>query len=312
MKRRPRTLAAGLAGGTLAALLAVIPASAEAPRPAPAAPAAVSAAPSAASEQVLDIRSTADGLHAPSKAAPGAVTFRTTTEAEGSGSVGLARLHPGVSWDRFRTVLRKVIQNNPDDIIEGSRELEGTADLLGGTVIWPGMKAEFSQKLEPGTYYLFDFNHIHDAQPRYQTLTVEGAPQGELPKTSTTLTAKMSADGKPVYDLAGEVRAGQPLTFTNAMPARQPAEAIVFKLEDGVTEEELVAWFDKFGDHGEFPPGPDPLGYGPGALPLSPGESQVVKLPLSPGRHIVIDWFRDANDAVMLLKKGHYKIFQVH
>ncbi|WP_306318215.1 MULTISPECIES: hypothetical protein [unclassified Streptomyces] len=307
MRRAFRITAVGLAGGALAIGVGISPSLAGTPAPGPAVASAVAPA---AEEQIFDIHSTADALRAPSTARPGAATFRTTTDAQGSGTVGLARPHPGVGWDEFRTVLRKVIQNDPDDIIAGSRELESTADLLGGTVIYPGMKASFSQKLETGSYFLFDFSHIHDATPRYQTLQVSGEPAGALPQAETTLTATMDGD-EPVYELSAPVRAGQPLRFVNSMPARQPAEAIVFKLEDGVTEEELVAWFDKFGDHGEFPPGEDPLGYGPGALPLTPGQAQVVDLPLQPGRHIVIDWFRDANDAVMLLKKGHYKIIEV-
>ncbi|MEV0444315.1 hypothetical protein AB0I84_03605 [Streptomyces spectabilis] len=306
MRRAIRITTIALTSGVLAIGVGIAPAGAGTPTPGP----AVSSAAPVTDEQVFDIHSTAEALRAPSTARPGPATFRTTTEVQGTGSVGLARPRPGVSWDRFRTVLRKVVQNDPGAIIEGSRELESTADLLGGTVIYPGMKASFSQRLDSGTYFVFDFSRIHDQAPRYQTLRVSGRPAGVMPQPATTLTAQMEG-GKPVYRLSAPVRAGQPLRFVNSMPARQPAEAIVFKLADGVTEEELVAWFAKFGDHGEFPPGEDPLGYGPGALPLSPGESQIVDLPLEPGRHVVIDWFRDADDAVMLLKRGHYKIIEV-
>ncbi|MCF2436247.1 hypothetical protein LV779_25475 [Streptomyces thinghirensis] len=88
------------------------------------------------------------------------------------------------------------------------------------------------------------------------------------------------------------------------MPVGQPAEAIFFPVPDGVTEEELVAWFDKFGDSGQFPEDPGPLGEGPGGLPMSAGVSSVLQLPLQPGRYVIIDWLSDAQDGRMLLKKG--------
>lgn len=294
-------------GGVLLAALGVAPAVAE---PAHTAPAAAVSSVDAADSRTLEIHSTEEGLTAPSTAAPGPTTFRTTTDVEFTGWVGLARPKDGASWEELRAAIGKVISTDPDAIITGSKELDEAGELLGGTVIYPDLPASFTQTLKPGTYYLFDYHHVNSDPPRVQKLKVSGEPSGNTPAPSATLTAE-TVDGKPRFTVSGTVRAGQPLRFRNAMPQRQLAEAVVFPLEDGVTEEDLKAWFDKFGDHGAFPDDPGPLGNGPGALPLSPGASQVLQLPLKPGRHVVINWFKDADDAVMFLKKGQYKIIEV-
>ncbi|MEG3631663.1 hypothetical protein [Streptomyces poriticola] len=265
----------------------------------------------AGAQRTVDVTSTATGLQAPATLAPGTVTFRTTTTVDGSGWIGLARPRPGVSWDRFRTTLLKIINADGPDIIEGSEQMRTTGVLLGGTVIYPDQPASFTQRLRPGRYFLFDYKHIRDAQPRHRTLTVSGTADGTAPRATAAVTAKL-IDGRPRYEVTGTVTAGRPLVFRNSMPEGQPAEAIFFPLEDHVTEEDLLAWFAEFGDSGQFPEDPGPLGEGPGGLPMSAGVSSVLQLPLTPGRYVIIDWLSDAEDGRMLLKKGHYEIIQVH
>ncbi|MCH0542319.1 hypothetical protein I3F58_22755 [Streptomyces sp. MUM 203J] len=298
---------------TLLAGVLTVPATAHAVTPAAAAPppAVRAAAEHTAGVRTVSVSSTATSLHAPATLAPGIVTFRTTTTDTASGWIGLARPRPGVTWEQFRSTLMKIINAHGPDIVEGSEEMLSTADLLGGTVIYPDRPATFTQKLNPGRYFLFDYRHIRDAQPRYRTLAVEGRPHGSAPGVGAVVTARMT-EGAPRYEVTGTVRAGRPLLFRNAMPEGQPAEAIFFPLPDGVTEEELVAWFDKFGDSGRFPEDPGPLGEGPGGLPMSSGVSSVLRLPLQPGRYVIIDWLSSAEDGRMLLKQGHYEIIRVH
>ncbi|WP_455354472.1 hypothetical protein [Streptomyces sp. SYSU K217416] len=314
MKRTP-TLGARI-GTALAALVftaTATPAIGHAATPVAAPRTTTAAAPAPAETagvRTLDVRSTATALYAPSGTAPGTVTFRTTTTDTASGWIGLARPRDGVTWEQFHATLMKIINANGPDIIEGSREMLTTGELLGGTVIYPDQPAAFTQKLTPGRYFLFDYKHIRDTEPRYRTLTVGGPAYGTAPAYTAAVTAKL-IDGAPRYEVTGTVKAGRPLLFRNLMPTGQPAEAIFFPLPDGVTEEELVAWFDKFGDSGQFPEDPGPLGEGPGGLPMSSGVSSVLQLPLQPGRYVIIDWLSDAQDGRMLLKKGHYEIIQV-
>ncbi|SFL85036.1 hypothetical protein [Streptomyces pini] len=313
-KRLLRRVWAGVLGGVLLAVSQTAPAAA-APEQLPVraragAPAWAGTQHGTLDSRVLEIHSTADGMSAPSTATPGPTTFRTTTTQDFTGWVGLARPHEGVPWEELRAAIGKVISTDPEAIISGSGELEAAGTLLGGTVVYPDLPASFTQILRPGTYFLFDYHHVNSPEPRVQRLVVSGAFSGRVPSASATLTATMDG-GEPRFTVSGTVRAGRPILFRNHMPARQLAEAVVFPLEEGVTEEDLVAWFDQFGDHGRFPDDPGPLGNGPGALPLSPGHSQVVELPLEPGPHVVINWFKDAEDGVMFLKKGQYKIFEV-
>ncbi|MFF0484198.1 hypothetical protein [Streptomyces sp. NPDC004435] len=302
--------------GAVACLLLALTATAG-PAPAVAAsapaPAAVAPAPDGRSAQVLDIRSSAEGLSAPATARPGNVTFRVTTTDPASGWVSLVRPKPGVTFEEFRSSLLKIINHTAPDIIEGSAELRDRAELLGGTVIHPNLPASFSKTLTPGTYWFFDYQNIRNAQPRFATLTVGGAPAtAPRPVPTASLTGRL-VDGRPVWDLQGTVRAGRPLVFRNAMPAGQNIEAIFFRLAEDTTEEDLKAYIAEFGDHGKFPDhsGALDLAQGTGGLPMNSGESSVLNLTLQPGRYAVVDFFVDANDGTIFIKRGHWKIFEV-
>lgn len=280
--------------------------------PAVAQPPAVARQP-AHGERALHIRSTATTLVAPATATPGPVTFHAATTAEGSGWVGLARLRDGVTWEQFRAALRDTISTDRAAIISGSRQLASRADLLGGVVIAPGRDARFTQWLHPGTYLLFDYLDVTAApQPRYSFLTVAGSPAGQALTPTATLVSTWATDTGPRFRLTGTVRAGQPLAFVNAM-AGQFNEAVFFRLDDDVDETDLEAYFQLFTDSGQWPDVPWPFAEdrGFGCLPLSPGKHSVIQGPLRAGRYVVVNWLKDADDGVIFVKKGHYKIIEV-
>lgn len=96
------------------------------------------------------------------------------------------------------------------------------------------------------------------------------------------------------------------------MPA-QLIEGAFFPLGDDVTEARLQEWFAAFVDgSGEFPPNPPiDVNLGRGTLPLSPGQSTVVSVPLEAGRYVLIDWLKDADTGTRMVKQGHYLIVTV-
>jgi len=295
---------------TAVAVLTVLSAAGTAP---PVAHAAASPPRADAAEPVLQIRSTSDSLVAPATAAPGPATFHASTSAEGSGWVGLARLHEGVTWAEFRAALQDTISTDAAAIVRGSRELRARAELLGGVVISPGRDGRFTQVLRPGTYLLFDYLDVISAPaPRYRWLTVSGAPAGQALTPTATLVSSWVAGTGPRFHLTGTVRAGQPLTFVNGMSG-QFNEAIFFRLADDVAEPELEAYFQRFSDSGQWPDEDPPFAeqQGFGCLPLSPGQLSVIQGPLRTGRYVVVNWLKDATDGGIFAKKGHYKIIQV-
>ncbi|MGP4087160.1 hypothetical protein [Streptomyces sp. KR55] len=310
--RRIRHTWAATAAGALLVLTATTGPSAAAAQPLTA-PAADRAAVEEQAPQVLELRSSVDGLSAPTTARPGLTTFRVSTTDPASGWISLVRPKPGVSFESFRSSLLKIINAVGPDIVEGSAEMQQKAELLGGTVIHPNLPASFTRTLTPGTYWFFDYRNIRDENPRHSTLTVSGtAGTGTAPAPTASLTGKM-IDGRPRWILDGTVRAGRPILFRNEMPEGQNIEAIFFRLADDVTEQDVQDYVNDFGDTGAFPDytGPLDLEQGTGGLPMNVGETSLLQLTLQPGRYVVVDFFSDAKDGSSLIKRGHWKIFEV-
>ncbi|WP_152552017.1 hypothetical protein [Actinokineospora spheciospongiae] len=245
----------------------------------------------------------------------GAVTFQVSTTDSKSGWVGLVKLHQGVTWESFRDTYRKLASTDPAAILDGSTRVQADATLLGGVQTKVGQPGTFVQVLAPGQYTLFDHMDFRYgvAQPRHEVLTVSGTPSGTTPTASGTLTAKDVPGEGPRFVVTGTPTVGQPLRFVNAMPG-QANEAILFPLLPDVTDADLAAWVAKFTDHGVWPTDPPPFAEPEpaGLLPISPGQSVTATPPLHPGRYIAICWMKDADDAIMLLKKGMYEVFEVH
>ncbi|MDR3081391.1 MAG: hypothetical protein LBV60_10785 [Streptomyces sp.] len=306
--RRPRALWAAAVAG---ALLAVATPAATAP--AVADPVVESAAVEASEPQILDIKASGEGIQIPTAARPGQVTFRVSTTDPKTGWVALVRPRAGVTFEQFRSSLLKIINHTSADIIEGSAELRERAELLGGTVIHPDLPASFTKNLAPGTYWFFDYQTIRNENPWHSVLTVGGEPStAAAPTPSAVLTATMT-DGQPVWDLQGSVTPGRPILYRNSFPEDQNAEAVFFRLAEDTTEEDLKAYINEFSDSGQFPDhsGALDLERGTGGLPMNAGETSLLQLTLEPGRYAVVDFFVDATDGTIFIKRGHWKIFEV-
>ncbi|MEU4273225.1 hypothetical protein [Streptomyces sp. NPDC026092] len=271
------------------------------------------AAPAAQDGRTLRVTTGAGGaLTAPSRAAAGRVTFDVATTDPDGGWIGLARPRQDAAWETVRSALRRTVSTHGPDIVAGSAELHATAELLGGTVVHPGLAASFTARLGPGTYWFFDYARLDDPTATPHVLRVEGPAAGEEPEPTATLTAR-EVDGRPRFVLRGTPTEGRPLRFTNAMSPGQPAEAVFFRLDDGVTDRALKTWFDSFGDHGQFPDGQAPfeLNRGTGSLPVHAGSSSVLRLPLRQGRYVVVDWMKSARDGTSLVREGQYTVVEV-
>lgn len=264
--------------------------------------------------ELLTIMSTDRGLTAPAAATPGPTTFISRTNAEGAGWVGLARLTPGTDWPTFRRHVRDTVSDDADRIVAGSAALGGCATLLSGAVIHPGMPGTFTVELTPGPHVLFDYPAAAGTgEPRYQLLDASGEADGQMPVASGTIRAERTGDGRPGYAVLGTPTVGRPLTFTNVMPGGQFVEAVIFPIADGVDESDIGAYFDAFRDYSSEWPAAAPfdLNAGCGFLPLSPGRSVTNMLPARAGRHVVVNWMKDAADGIRLAKRGQYRILTI-
>lgn len=261
---------------------------------------------------VVEISSTDSDFTAPATAAPGIAEFRVSTTTEASGWIGLARLNEGVSWETFRENLAKTVSDTPSEVIEGSAALAASATLLGGVVIHPGLPGAFTQHLEPGEYLLFDYKFLSPTNFRYRYLSVVGGPRYSPLSFSGSIVATSVPGVGPRFTLFGQAKPGQGLLMYNGVPG-QLIEAVMFPIADDVTDARLQEWFDSFQDGDpSFPPNPPfDLDLGRGLLPLSPGRTSVINVPLTPGRYVVVNWLKDAQTGTRLVKQGHYFVIEV-
>jgi hypothetical protein len=245
---------------TPAAVLAVL--LTFAPAPALAAPIPALAAPRAAvAASTVDVQTTATDIIAPTVTTVGTVTFRVSTTDASSGWVGLLRLRGGATWEDFRDAYRKVGSTDRATILEGSRELAESADLLGGVQTHVGSPGTFTQRLDAGNYILFEHQDFRRAtEPRHRTL--QAAPSAEGTDSDGTVDAVIKArvvEGVgPRYVLSGTFRVGSPIRLVNAMSG-QANEALLWQMTPGATEADLKAWISQFGDTGQFPTTPPPF-----------------------------------------------------
>jgi hypothetical protein len=268
----------------------------------------------------VQVVTTADAIQSTPVADAGPVKFQVSTQAVNSGWIGVVKLSPGATWEQFQSTYKKLGSTDRAVILEGSRELANVATLLGGVQTRVGGPGSFTVNLAAGSYLLFDHQDFRTgaADPRRQPLTVLGSGDGGETGTGTdtaasaTLTAVTIPGVGPRYSLSGAVRVGQPIRFVNTMPG-QAVEAILWQLQPGVTDADIRAWIDLFGDTGQFPTQPPPFASSEpaGLLPMSSYKSYSGVPPLQQGRYVVLNWMKDAMDGTMLLKKGMFRILDV-
>jgi hypothetical protein len=263
----------------------------------------------------LLVKSTEDRLDAPDCATPGRTTFRSETTAVGQGWIGLARIEPGVDWAAFRGRLAATLSDDQERIVKGMAALDGSASLVGGAVIHPGMSAEFTVDLSPGPHVLFDYlSTAGDGdRPRYRLLHVDGEAEDANEVVPAATIRAVLTDAGPRLEVLGTPTAGRPLAFENAMPRPYVTEAVMFPVAADVTDATVAHYAALFVDgSSDWPPDPpfDP-GAGTGCLPLSAGRASVVALTAPSGRYVVADWLKDPADGVRLVKRGHHRIVEL-
>lgn len=165
-------------------------------------------------------------------------------------------------------------------------------DFVGGPNGVPsGEIGTVVSEVAAGTYVAFcAIPSPSDGVPHYAkgmvtTFEVAGdAPAGAaLPDAEGEIA--IAADGYGLPD--GFDGAGR-FTVTNDAP--YPTELALFRLQEGRTQDDLVAFLG-----GSAPPGPPPFvpGVGGGVSALGPGDSSVVELDLPPGSYVFLSFLPD-------------------
>lgn len=210
------------------------------------------------------------------------------------------KLNEGVSWEDIEAIL-----DTPD-----FGALLGAVVSYGGNAgISPGMQTSTIIHLDPGLYAVVCAIPDEEGNPHYmlgmrRSLEVT-EPTSTLEAPVADQTVEMVEFAFHIMEMDGPVAAGPQLwAFPNA--GQQIHEAIIARLEEGVTFEQITAALG-FGGPGtpeasadaaapatpEAPMGPPPFTFVGGIGPMSPGMTNWAALDLTPGEYFMICFVPD-------------------
>lgn len=262
----------------------------------------------------LSIHSTEAALTAPERAAPGYLTFLSSTASAAHGWVGLARFKGSPDWAEFCRNVRDTVSDEPSRIVAGTEALHEQVAMLGGAVTHPDRPGEFTVNLTPGEYVFFDYpDTVAADQPRRRFMTVQGNQSpGRQVEPAVRIRAVQDTLGNPRFEITGAVTAGGPILFENAMAEPQLAEFVLLPISSQTGEAELADYFSRFQDgSGEWPASPPfDVTRGSGCLPMSPGRQAIMRIATDPGRYVVINWLKSGITGVRMAKLGQYAIIE--
>ncbi|MCP2164930.1 hypothetical protein [Goodfellowiella coeruleoviolacea] len=255
-------------------------------------PAAVEAAP--ARTRDVSIAVTPEGFAAPATLPAGAVTFRVQSTDPDGAWLGLVRLRPGVSLDRYLADLTRAMGDDP---IAGGQAVARDVEMLGGVAV-ADVPAAATLRVSPGEHYLVDFRDVGlpDLAERVRRVRVLPGPTAPVPVPvpAARIVLRDGAFDAPAV-LSGPVR------VVNL--SRQHNEAMLMPVRPGTTLADLDAFFTAV-DAGRDPAGYPFTGGPTGVVPLSPGRSAVLSADLPAGRYAVVTWVRDLATGTMFAARG--------
>lgn len=257
------------------------------------------AEPASVQEVTIETSSTSEGdaktyaFSAPEGLTAGSARFNLDNNGDEPHHVQVVRLNDGSTMEDVQAALQS---ENPE------AALFQVVTPVGGTgVVDPGGESNVDAiiDLTEGEHLLLCFiagtNGVpHLAQGMLQPFTV-GAAEGEAtepPAADATVTGVDFAFEVDSFPADGVVE------FVNSSEG-QLHEMNVFRLAEGATQEDAVAFFD-----GEAPPGPPPFSGQGGIQAIAPGASQVGTADLEAGEYVLFCAIPDPSDGVPHYKKG--------
>lgn len=258
------------------------------------------AEPAAVQEVSIEASSSVEGesktyaFSAPEGLTAGAARFNLANAGDEPHHVQIVRLNEGVTLEDVQSALQS---EDPE------AALFQVVTPVGGTgVVGPGGESSVDAvvDLAEGDHLLLCFisgesgaPHLAHGmmQPFHVGPAEDGAP--EPPDADATVTGVDFAFQVDTLPADGVVE------FVNGSEG-QLHEMNVFRLPEGASQEDVVAFFD-----GEAPPGPPPFSAQGGIQAIAPGASQVAAAEqLEPGEYVLFCAIPDPSDGVPHYKKG--------
>ncbi|WP_157419557.1 hypothetical protein [Actinomadura kijaniata] len=256
--------------------------------------------------RVVEVTVGTDGFTAPAAVRPGPVAFRVTAADPEGAYLGLVRLRPGVTLQRYLTDLEKAYGAGDP---AAARAVQREVVMFGGAAVQPGTPVTYGTRLAPGSYHLIDFREVGrpGLAAKVRPLTVRpGAGAAAEPRAEARIVQRETPEG-PRFDAPAEIRSGATVRVVNR--SRQYNEAILMPVRPGTTGEQVGAFYRGM-DGG--PQAPSPFTGGPaGMVPLSPGRAATFAAPLRPGTYALVTWLRSSDTGRMFAAQGMHRLVTV-
>jgi hypothetical protein len=216
---------------------------------------------------------------------PGNTIFNVYfSPARGHAAVQLLRLRQGYTFEEFRADLER-------DDLSAIRQLDRQVIFYGGMPATPETPGHFGVRLEPGKYWLFDFD-----TPRWDSLRVEGSPQRRsLPQTTGAIDMVIRH---------GKHRFATPRSLPNAGWLRQtnrtgePHFMDMTNVKPSTSRRQVRrALNGQGGSHWAI------KDY-PGTFLVSPGRSVVWRYSYPPGKYLELCFWPNAEDGTTHAEMG--------
>lgn len=233
--------------------------------------------------RVVVVRATEFRFEAPDSVPAGTLTFRLENRGIEVHHLWIVRLARGRTPADFTKMM--------DSWGTGPKMPDWAIDVGGPNNVAPGMSADATMTLEPGTYMLLCYVPSADGTPHAVkgmlkpiVLTAKGATRPREPKADVSITL-----GDYGFAVSPAITAGRhTIRFEDKAP--QTHEAILARLLPGRTLQEALAWFNS----GQL--GQTPVVTMGGASGLANGRRMYMTADFQPGSYVLLCVMPDATD----------------
>ncbi len=264
------------------------------------------------SAQGLSVTLHPDGLTAAeSTNLNGYVPIEFTSHAGQEFNLSLSRLKDGVQIEDFTDVSQALnAAFGPDSSTDprpGMTQFLEMADLKGGMLAKPGETATAYIKLEPGTYVIEASSNESGNDYFYSVLTVTDGETLAAPNADLNL---VMVDHH--FSFPATLKAG-PQRWQVSNMGEQVHFAVIFKLAEGKTQDDLQTWMATMGPEG--PAGPPPFdmeaSYTGNIQAISPGQDYYVDVNLPAGNYVALCFLPDMESEKSHVELGMMSSFSV-
>ncbi|MFC4587961.1 hypothetical protein [Sphaerisporangium corydalis] len=291
------------AAGLAALLLAAVPATAAG---ADAAATTMAAAHVTHAPPVLNITITPQGftVPGPNPRPSGLTTFRVET-AETTGMwLALIRPKADATWEQVVKSFDDLASPDAQVRLQGLRDQYRYTDFAGGVSVFAGRPVTFTEKLDPGRYYLVGTSMQGGAHLETLDVTDERAPA--VPPRIDGIIYVTEVAGRPRLILPPRLPATG--TFLVRNDSSLPQEFIFVRVPSDATYQTVQAYFDAVRGNTALPPNPL-LETTAGMLAISPGRTALIHADFTPGRYSILSFLMEPENGIKQAYLGLHREF---